>query len=333
MTERPARAPSIRDVARAAGVSHQTVSRVLNNAPSLRGETRDRVLAAMAELRYRPSAAARALSTSRSKTIGVLISVQAHWGPARSLQAIEETARRYEYAVASASVASSDPAETKDAIESLATRDIEYLIVIGPQHGVIEAVADLAPQVRVVTLRSTEAGMQDDAIAGARLATRHLIELGHVSIRHLSGPRDWIEADARTTGFVREMEAHGLPIAAPVQGDWTADFGYRAGLALLEDGEVTACFCSNDDTALGVLHAARDAGRPVPASFSVVGYDDLPAAAHFSPPLTTVRQDFAGVGRRCVEALLGDADAVDPEADLPPRLVVRSTTAPPPSAG
>ena len=324
------RAASIRDVARIAGVSHQTVSRVLNKSVSIRDETRDRVLAAMAELQYRPSAAARALSTSRSKTIGVLASTRAHYGPARSIQAIEQAARERGYFVTSSSVTESDEASLRAALATLIDQDIEALVVIAPQQRVFDTIGDLAPRIPYITLRALGTGdataLRIDEITGARIATRHLIELGHESIGHLAGPRDWIEAEARMQGFLQELNARDLPVTVPVLGDWTADFGYRAGMQLLRWRDVTAYFCSNDAMAIGMMHAARDLGLDVPGDVSIVGYDDVPEAAHLWPPLTTMRQDFAELGRRCIETLLGQDEPVAP---LVPELVLRSTTAPP----
>ena len=332
---RPGRAPSIRDVAAAAGVSHQTVSRVLNNHTSIREATRDRVLVAMAELQYRPNAAARALSTARSKTLGVLAATRAHYGPASSIEAIEVAARRRGYFVTSASVGSSDPAAIRDALGTLFAQDIEALVVIAPQQRVFDTIADLAPGVPYVTLRSGSGDgrvLSIDEITGARLATRHLAELGHTAIRHLGGPRDWIEAEARMQGFLQELTDRDLPVAVPVMGDWTADFGYRAGMQLLRWRDATAYFCANDHMALGLMHAARELGLDVPGDVSIVGYDDVPEAAHLWPPLTTVRQDFAELGRRAIDLLLGpDPDQPDqaPPKPLTPALVVRATTAPP----
>jgi len=329
------RAASIRDVARIAGVSHQTVSRVLNNSVSIRDETRDRVLAAMAELQYRPSAAARALSTSRTKKIGVLASTRAHYGPARSIQAIEQAARERGYFVTSSSVTESDEESLRSALANLIDQDIEALVVIAPQQRVFDTIADLAPRIPYITLRALGTGdasaLRVDEIAGARTATRHLVELGHVSIGHLAGPRDWIEAEARMQGFLQELTARDLPVTVPVLGDWTADFGYRAGMQLLRWRDITAYFCSNDAMAIGLMHAARDLGLDVPGDLSIVGYDDVPEAAHLWPPLTTVRQDFAEMGRRCITTLLGEAE--EPPPPLVPELVVRSSTAAPRARG
>ena len=330
-------APSIRDVARIAGVSHQTVSRVLNKHESIREQTRERVLEVIDQLQYRPNRAARMLSTSRSHTVGVLTSIRAQYGPARSIQAIEEAARRRGYFVTTTTVTTADRVEIREALTHLMSQDIEALVVIAPQQRVFETIADLAPRVPYVSLRSAPGepsnALPADEIMGARLATRHLLDLGHRNIRHLAGPRDWMEAEARMQGFLLEMSDADMAVQPPVLGDWTADFGYRAGLELLRLREATAYFAANDQMALGLMHAARDLGLDVPGDVTVVGFDDMPEAAHVWPPLTTVRQDFAGLGHRCIELLLGpDPMAASAAAaaapNLTPALIVRSSTAP-----
>lgn len=329
-----ARAPSVRDVARAAGVSHQTVSRVLNDHPSVRDATRTRVLQAMDDLRYRPNRAARTLSTSRSRTIGILTSNRVHYGPSTSMLAIEEAARAAGYSVVTANLSATDAASISAALDYLLDQAVEGIVVIAPQSRVFNAIAGLPIRVPYVTLQSTERdeshALSVDQIAGARLATRHLVELGHRRICHLAGPQDWIEAQARVRGFASEMAAWELPTSGPILGDWTADFGYRAGKELLDFREFTAIFSSNDQMALGVLHAIREAGLDCPRDVSVIGFDDIPEARHFAPPLTTVRQDFPELGRRCVALLLGQLeDTGGYSSAVMPELVVRASTAAP----
>ncbi|WP_424449882.1 LacI family DNA-binding transcriptional regulator [Microbacterium arborescens] len=326
------RRPSIRDVARLAGVSHQTVSRVLNNHSSIRPETKERVLAVMAELDYSPNRAARALVTSRSRTIGVLTSQATQYGPASSIAAIEAAARERGYWVSTANVDARDPSSIQAGLAHLVAQAVEGLVVIAPQVRVFRALAAQPIGIPYVTLQSTEVdpghALSVDQIAGARLATRHLIELGHRSIYHIAGPQDWIEAEARMRGFLEEMSDSDIPTTAPVLGDWTAEFGYYAGRELLRVRDFTAIFSSNDQMALGLLHAIRDEGLDCPRDISIVGFDDIPEAAHFWPPLSTVRQDFADLGRRCVDLLLGQGSG-EVELDvLVPELVVRSSTGP-----
>jgi DNA-binding LacI/PurR family transcriptional regulator len=329
------RAPSIRDVARLAVVSHQTVSRVLNNHPSIRPETKQRVLDVMAELQYKPNRAARALVTSRSRTIGILSASSTQYGPASSIAAIEEAARASGYWVSTANIESSDARSISDGLAHLAAQGIEGLVVIAPQVRVFDTLAQLSIDVPYVSLQSTgrdsDHALSVDQIAGARMATRHLIQLGHRSIYHLAGPQDWIEAEARMRGFLDEMSAQDVPTTAPILGDWTANFGYHAGRELLTVRDFTAIFSSNDQMALGLMHAIRDAGLEIPRDVSIIGFDDIPEAAHFWPPLTTVRQDFAELGRRCVALLLGDLDAATADYDgtIVPELIVRGSTGAP----
>ncbi|WP_198165916.1 LacI family DNA-binding transcriptional regulator [Agromyces laixinhei] len=326
------RAPSIRDVARLAGVSHQTVSRVLNHHHSIRPETKQRVLDVMAELQYKPNRAARALVTSRSRTIGVLSASSTQYGAASTIAAVEAAARVAGYWVTTANIEASDAASIADGLAHLAAQGIEGLVVIAPQVRVFETLSELSIDVPYVTMQAAghEAGrtLSVDQIAGARLATRHLISLGHRNIYHLAGPQDWIEAEARMRGFLEEMSAQDVATTAPILGDWTADFGYHAGRELLTVRDFTAIFASNDQMAIGLMHAVRDAGLDIPGDVSIVGFDDIPEAAHVWPPLTTVRQDFAELGRRCVARLLGDRD---PEAaqsleTITPELIVRDST-------
>ena len=329
------RPPSIRDVARLSGVSHQTVSRVLNNHPSIKPSTKARVLQVMEELQYRPNRAARALSRGRSRTIGILSASSDQYGPASSIAAIQNAAREAGYYVNTANLASGDRASIEEALNHLMLQAVEGIVVIAPQVRVFDALEQLSIDVPYVTLQSTgrldDHALSVDQIAGARLATRHLIDLGHRNIYHLAGPQDWIEAEARMRGFLDEMGARDVPTTAPILGDWTADFGYHAGRELLRVRDFTAIFSSNDQMALGMIHAAREAGLDVPGDLSVVGFDDIPEAAHFWPPLTTVRQDFPELGRRCIALLLSSlgGEAEGYPGTIVPELIVRASTAPP----
>jgi len=332
-SDRP-RAPNIRDVAARAGVSYQTVSRVLNDSPAIRPETRARVLTAIQELGYRPNQAARALVTSRSRAIGVLSSQPAFYGPSTSIAAIESAARAEGYRISTTYLVSADRASIESGLQYLFSQGVEAIVVLAPQVRVFEALEELAVAVPYVGL--SDAGglghrVAVDQVEGGRRAIRHLAELGHSEILHIAGPQDWTEADSRMQGYLRALDESDLRPRAPVLGDWTASFGYYAGLELLRMRDFTAVFAANDQMALGFLHACRDAGLDVPGDVSVVGFDDIPEAAHLAPPLTTVRQDFAELGRRAVAQLLrelrGEA-AVESEPIIP-ELVVRGSTARP----
>lgn len=330
------RAPSIRDVARLAGVSHQTVSRVLNDHPSIRATTKARILQVMEELQYRPNQAARALSKGRSRTIGVLTASSAQYGPARSVAAIEDAARRQGYFVDTANLGGADPAAIEDALEHLLDQAVEGLVIIAPQERVFDVLERLDIAVPYVSLQST--GKHDlralaaDQILGAKMATRHLIDLGHREIVHLAGPQDWNEAEARMRGFLLEIDDADLVTHPPILGDWSADFGYFAGQELLRSRDFSAVFAANDEMALGLLHALHDARLSVPGDVSVVGFDDVPVASHSWPPLTTVHQDFDAIGRLAFATLLGEMGTGEevPSAVVAPRLVVRGSSGPVP---
>jgi DNA-binding LacI/PurR family transcriptional regulator len=329
------RPASIRDVARLAGVSHQTVSRVINGHPSLRPVTRDKVLAVIDELQFRPNRVARALGSSRSRIIGVLASQRFQYGPSAAIQGIESAAQEAGYLVNTTNLAASTPEAIREALELQIDHMVDGLVIIAPQTRTLNAIDQLSLDLPYVMLHSRSKDDPHeifvDHLAGARAATSHLIELGHRDIYHLAGPQEWIEADARMQGFLRELSDRDMPVIPPILGDWTADFGYHAGTELARRRDFTAVFSSNDQMALGLIHAIRDAGLDVPGDVSVVGFDDIPEARHFWPPLTTVQQDFEELGRRCVGRLLNMSErslSMTPPP-LAPRLVIRSSTAPP----
>lgn len=327
------RPPSIRDVARLANVSHQTVSRVLNRHPSVRPETKLSVLNAMETLQYRPNRAARTLVTSRSRTIGVLSASSSWYGPAASIQAIEEAAREVGYLVNTTNCDGGNFESILDALRHLNNQAIEGLVVIAPQVRVFDAIEQMSLGIPFVSLQNDERlpgkVLSVDQMAGARFATRHLLDLGHRRVYHFAGPQDWIEAKARMRGFLSEMAAVNASMTAPILGDWSAEFGYHAGRELLRKRDFTAVFSANDQMALGLMHAVRDASLDVPRDVSIVGFDDVPGAAHFWPPLTTVRQDFGELGRRAVALLLDDitGDGEGYGGMIIPSLIVRASTA------
>jgi DNA-binding LacI/PurR family transcriptional regulator len=324
-------APSIRDVARAAGVSHMTVSRVLNGRPNVSGATRERVEAAIAALRFRPSRTARALANGASRVIGVLeASGGRHYGPASTISAIEDAARIEGYSVMIAVTDPGDPASGAAAVEHLLDQGAAGLILVGPGATASGVVTDAAAGVPLIMVHAAEGvgTAPADQLEGGRAAARHLLDLGHTALAHLTGPAGWLEAEARARGFSAELADAGLHPVAEAVGDWTADSGYAAGVELLVVGGFTAVFCANDQMALGLMHAARDAGVGVPGELSVVGFDGTPEAAHYVPALTTLRQDFPELGRRAIAALLAQLGAGVAPGPMPaPTLIVRESTA------
>jgi DNA-binding LacI/PurR family transcriptional regulator len=306
------RRPVMADVAKAAGVSHQTVSRVINGSLQVRPETRERVRAAMLELDYRPNSAARTLVTGRSGTLGVVSFDTTLYGPASTLLGIERAAHAAGYVISIMSLAALDRQSVLEAVERLRAQGVDGVLVIAPQVEGAEAIRDVPGDVAVVAV---EAGpdkgvpvVSVDQAAGAVQATQHLLELGHLTVWHISGPGDWIEAQQRAAGWRSTLEAAGRPVPPPLEGDWSPRSGYELGRRLLGAADLTAVFVANDAMALGLLRALHEAGREIPRDVSVVGFDDVPEAAYLTPPLTTVRQDFAEIGRRSFHVLLGELD-------------------------
>ncbi len=323
----------VRDVAARAGVSRQTVSRVLNDHPEVAESTRDRVVAAMAELGYRMNNAARSLGTRRSRTLGVLASDALQYGPSRSLAALEASARDVGYWVSAAFADAGDPDAVVAAVDHLVVQGVEGIVVLAPHARTLEVLDALRIGVPVVTLHSADRGARGlsvDQAAGARLAVAALADAGHTRIAHLSGPADWLEAESRADGFAAELAARGLPAGPVIEGDWTAGSGYAAATAVRDSG-VTAVFAANDQMALGLLGGLHEAGLSVPGDISVVGFDDVPDAAYYWPKLTTVRQDFDESARRAVAAALAaeGGSAASDLAPVAPVLVVRDSVASP----
>lgn len=325
------------DVARAAGVSHQTVSRVLNASPSVRPATRERVLVAIAQLGYRRNSAARALVTSRSGTIGLLTLSTNLYGPVSTLISVEEAARAAGLFISVASVRGYDPAPVTAALDHFMNQGVEGIIMIAPVRDAVQVAADLAAQVPMVIIASDTVsgpGYQTASVdqeAGARLATRHLLDLGHTAIAHIGGPAGWLDAEARRRGWRHELSLAGAGPGQVMLGDWTAGSGFTIGQQLLAAPLPTAVFCANDLMALGVVRAFTEAGLSVPSDLSVVGFDDIDGVGFALPPLTTVRQDFAALGAACVQLLIAQLDGAESASRtvLTPELIVRASTTEP----
>lgn len=327
------RLPSIRDVAQLAGVSHQTVSRVLNDHPNVRERTRLKVLTAVREMGYRPNHLARALATGRSGTVGVVTLNSALYGPTSMLYAVEEAAREAGFGISITSLRSIDRSSVFRAIERLRNQGVEGLIVIAPVSRSAEPLDQIRPETPLVSVDSylspSVPAVGVDQSVGARLATEHLLAQGHRTVWHISGPRDWLDSRGRIEGWKATLESAGCEVPPPISGDWSAQSGYDAGQLLARMPEVTAVFAANDHMALGLLHALREHRRRVPEDVSVVGYDDVPEAAYYLPPLTTIRQDFDQVGRAALRLLLDQLESgssAPSQLLIEPVLVVRSST-------
>lgn len=306
--DRAPRRPVMHDVARLAGVSHQTVSRVLNNHPSVKTTTRERVLDAMQQLDYRPNTLARSLVTNRTNRIGVIGFGVGHYGPGSTLVAIERAAHERGYGLAFASLSGLDSEEAAQAVAMLDAQRVDGLLVVAPHRDAADAIGRLPRALPVVALeaefRRDVTVVAIDQRAGARAATEHLLALGHRTVWHVAGPEDWNEARLRTDGWQQALIDRGRRVPQLLRGDWTSRSGYGAGLELADRADVTAVFAANDQMALGVLRAFHDRGLVVPDDRSVVGFDDIPEAEFLIPGLTTVRQDFDAVGRKGLEQLV-----------------------------
>ena len=336
MTTSNTREPAMVDVARLAGVSHQTVSRVLNNHPNVRVETARRVRAAIAELGYRPNRAARALVSGRSQLLGVVALNTTLYGPASLLTAFERAAGNAGFAVSVGSVGSLDRQSISAVIERHLDQRVAGIVAIAPVASAAEAMDGLTAEVPLVTIdgdpQRTTAGVTVDQAAGARAATQHLLDAGHRTVWHVSGPADWFDSAGRVAGWEATLRDAGAEVPPVLPADWSAASGYRVGQTLARIPEVTAVFAANDHLALGILRALHERGLRVPDDISVVGFDDVPEAGYFIPPLTTVRPDFHAVAERALSLLLLQIEAGTPSAELhtlAPALVQRASVARP----
>lgn len=322
------------DVARLAGVSHQTVSRVLNDHANVRPQTRERVLEAMRELDYQPNSAARTLVTRRSNTLGIVTVDSTLFGPASMVYGIEQAARAAGYFVSIASISTLTRRSVLEAVNRLREQAVEGIVAIVPKDSGVAALASVPEGIALVGVGvgggANVPMVGVDNTAGATLVTRHLIDLGHTTVHHISGPSGWPEARERRTGWRETLASAGLSAPDVLAGDWSARSGFEMGQRLARDPAVTAIFCANDQMALGVLRALAERGRRVPEQVSVAGFDDIPEAPFMIPPLTTVRQDFAAVGRRSIDLLVQLTTGASPPGriQLTPELKVRQSTGP-----
>ncbi|MEU6352597.1 LacI family DNA-binding transcriptional regulator [Streptomyces sp. NPDC047072] len=332
-TGRPRRGPGMTEVARAAGVSQKTVSRVVNGEPHVSPEVRDRVLRAVQELGYRPNNAARALLLGRYRRIGVVSLGTALYGPSTLLLALERAMHRAGYSFALAGTLEGQPVSV--AVEALLEQGVDGIVLSEPiddgtplRLGADVPLVSLAEGIEITEGAGAVVGA--DGVTAARTATAYLLSLGHRTVWHIPGPHDWWAARDRARGWREALAAAGAPeppLAA--EGDWSPASGYAAGRQLAQLPDVTAVFAANDDMAIGALRAFAEAGLDVPGDVSVVGYDDIPAAAYLSPPLTTVRQNFTAVADRAVDVLIAliegrpvPAERTEPVVEL----TVRSST-------
>lgn len=327
------RTPSIIDVARAAGVSHQTVSRVINNKPNVKESTRLKVESVMEDIGFRPNSAARALVTGQSSIVGVLSHDTTLFGPASVLHAVQSAAREIGYAVTLISLKSIYPVAVIAGLEEFANLGAEGVVIIAPQSAEYEVLRKIPGNLPAVIIEGEEvtsiSSVEVDQLQGAVLATQHLIELGHKNIAHISGPSEWFAAQRRKAGWQQALHQAKLKAEICLEGDWSPKSGYLATKEILKDKSVTAIFSANDDMALGAYRAINELGFSIPDRISLVGFDDVPASAFLSPGLTSIRQDFDQVGHVALGLLMKMIRGERPRARkilVPPELIERQST-------
>jgi len=336
------------DVAKLAGVSKATVSLVISGRASssaikISERTRDRVLAAAQQLGYNVNIIARSMSAQRTRTLGLVTYSFVEYGPAAILAGAQEAARAHDYFLMVSSI-ERDASAIYDHITRLDSWRVDGMFIgvtaLGERYrqflerlqlhipvAWLEGAA-LAPDINAVGV---------DNVRGGELATEHLLALGHRQLGLITGPRQDLAAQHRELGWRKALTQAGVTPSeiALAQGDWTTPSGYRAAQRLLDQcPALTAIVVQNDEMALGVLRALRERGLRLPQDVSIVGYDDTPSAAYLDPPLTTVRQDLAEVGRLAIELLIeaGENPALSRQLTVAPELVVRASSAPPGSA-
>lgn len=324
--------PTLRDVAREAGVSYQTVSRVINDHASVSPLTRNRVMEAINTLGFRPNRAAQIMQTERSQTIEVVLF---YAGFNLFIYEMARAAQQLGYHFVISPITESEFAST---LESASSRFVDGLIIVPmvPMHDDYETLMDRThgiPFVQVgAKLGANIPSVIYNQAQGGRLATQHLIDLGHTQIAEISGPLRNHDGSDRHVSWMETLQDNGLEIGPSVEGDFSIMSGYHAMNQLLDSGaRFTAVFIANDSMAFGAHTALREHRLRVPDDISIIGFDDIPEAAHFVPGLTTVRQDFNLLGRLAVEYVVSMVEKPDTpihQRVLQPKLIIRESTRP-----
>lgn len=334
---------TIKEVAKAAGVSTQTVSRVINDRPDVAPETRERIQQIIATLGYQPSALARSLIQQRSYTLGVVTAGLRYLGPSRTLSGIVSKAEELGYALLLKELPRFDTEDVEPLVQTLLARHVDGIVWAVPQVGERRQVGRLlgqAPVPMVFLTMEPRPGLSIvayDNFMGGQIATAHLLQQGYRNIGHISGPLDWWESRQRKAGWRAALEKAGRPAAERqcVEGNWSSSSGEIAFRQLLAQyPEMDAVFAGNDQMALSVIQLACRNGIDVPGRLGVVGFDGLPESAYYWPPLTTMVQDQSQLGCTVVEEVVQAIEtlhiggrAASPRAIiLQPELLVRESS-------
>jgi LacI family transcriptional regulator len=319
-----ARPPTIYDVARLAGVSHQTVSRHLRDQPGISEKTRTKVDDAVQQLGYRTNTAAQALAMSGSKRIVAVVLELTQFAPAAIVKGASCAARKAGYVLDILSLDESEHTSIGQALDIVAKQDVAGVFIVGPR-----AMVDGEVQTRTFPMPVFLEFEEPDPPSGVplslnglgtELAMNELIALGHTRIGHVGGPLGWTSAMNRELGYRRALQREGLPTLPVRRGDWSAASGYEIGLSWPLELGATALFVANDHMAFGLLSALRERGVSVPDELSIVGFDDIPEAEFMAPPLSTVRLDFVREGERRFTELIGQIEGTSmaPIEEAPP---------------
>jgi LacI family transcriptional regulator len=334
---------TIKDVAQAAGVSTQTVSRVMNKFSYVSGETRQRVEAVVNQLGYHPSTLARSLSQQRSFTLGIVTFDLKYIGPSRTLKGIADKADELGYMLLMKELDNFSTHRIDDVIDSLLARQVDGILWAVPEIGdshtwVDERLEKIPVPVLFIAMRPRNGitSVATDNYLGAVKATRHLIECGRKKIGHISGPRGWWEADERRRGWHEALDEAGFDASDQrcVEGNWSPYSGEQGFIRLLETFPgMDAVFVANDQMALSVLREASRKGISVPKQLAVVGFDGIPESAYFYPSLTTISQDLQLLGEQAVQSVVemiqarqGNQPVIAQSRFIEPTLVIRESS-------
>lgn len=333
---------TIKEIAQEAGVSKQTVSRVINNRPDVSDHTRQKVQAIIDRNGYQPSTLARGLTRGRTYTIGVVCSDLQHFGPSQTLTGINQQARQLGYTLSLSLIHNPEEINVTSILGNLIAQHVDGIIwapVVGKEGKTYQRVLNELAELSVPVVVNAEPSsnftvVYSDAYVGAQLATKHLLSHGYQTIGIVTGPLHEWTAKQRLAGWRHELRMAGRAVdeSLVVEGEWTAVSGYhRLHQLLKRRPDMDAVFVCNDHMALGALKAAQECGRCVPDDLGVVGYDDIPEASYFNPPLTTVQQDLGKIGRLLVEALDQQIQdqGLEPHPpkiiEIPAKLVIRAS--------
>lgn len=334
---------TIKEVASVAGVSTQTVSRVINERPDVSPETRRRVQEIVKALSYQPSALARSLISQRSYTLGVVTFGLEYIGPSRTLNGIADKADELGYMLLMKELDNLHIDRTDDVIDSLLARQVDGILWVAPEigdnHGwVEERIENFPVPVLFLAMKPREGipSIATDNFQGAVMAVQHLLDCGRKKIGHISGPLSWWEADERKRGWRNILNAAGLDASEQhcAEGNWSSASGEQAFIQLLDTyPDMDAVFVANDQMALSVLREACRQNISVPKQLAVVGFDNIPESAYFYPSLTTISQDLQLLGEQAVQSIVemiqawhGNQSVTAQSRFIQPTIVVREST-------